>query len=127
MTWSLADEVVLPAVPIVSIEGYSIEQNDVEFIGDSYNLKEGQKISVEFSNHDLEVKNISPNKGKIYSINKIGIVEFDGLALTGDKYGSLTIGIYHPSLAYPLKVLRFQLGAPLQIKGNLEWSPYSDD
>ncbi|MEC8548074.1 MAG: hypothetical protein VXY31_02010 [Candidatus Thermoplasmatota archaeon] len=123
MEWPAIDEETLPTTPLICDQGlFTIEVGDVELIDGKYILHEDEAMSLTCKTTALTIREIRPSAGVEYPQNEEGCVVFDGTALTGrgDRYGALDLGIYVPSLHYPIAVLRFELTAPLSVIGSVQ-------
>jgi len=120
MRWPYNDEDHLGSAPLIRYNGYSIESDGVEFRNGKFILQEDESISLTCNSTDLRIRNIRPNEGYEYAVDESGLVVFGGSTLEGDRYGDLQVGIFHTSLEYPLKVIKFELIAPFSVEAKVK-------
>jgi hypothetical protein len=119
MRWPSFNSNPLSTTPLILSNEYSIEHNDVEFRNGKFILQEDESMSMICTSSELRVREIRPNDGFEYTLDEGGSIVFNGSTLNGDQYGYLQIGIFHTSLDYPLKVIKFELTAPFSVKGEV--------
>ena len=122
MQWPSVDNAPLSTAPLIVNQGrFTIDAEDIEHRGGKYILQEDETMSLTCNASDLIVREIRPNAGFEFDCDKQGCVVFDGTKLVGrgDRYGSLDVGIYVPTLDYPIGVVQFELTAPLALSGEL--------
>ena len=122
MKWPTADVASLQTSPLIINQGlFAVEAGNIEHRGGKYILQQDDTMSVTCNAPEMTVREIRPNGGVEYPRDEQGRVVFDGTYLTGrgDRYGALDVGIYVPNLDYPIGVLRFELTAPLSVRGEV--------